>query len=86
MPLDDLDLNLTYLYVGDRKDRRGWGATAQRVLLKHYHKIDLSARYIVNEYLEVFGRIENLLDEDYQEVDGYGSPGISFYGGGKVTY
>lgn len=53
---------------------------------KYYHKIDLSGRYIVNDNFEIFGRVENLFDEHYQEVDGYGVPGISFYGGVKVTF
>jgi len=30
--------------------------------------------------------VENLLNQFYEEVDGYGMPGISFYGGGKVTF
>lgn len=85
-PFEDLGLNLSFLYVGDRRDRRWVGGTQTQIILKHYHKIDLSGRYIVNENFEVFGRVENLLDRHYQEVDGYGAPGISFYGGGKVTF
>ena len=85
-PLDNLDFNVTYLYVGNRKDRRWIGAAQTQIILKGYHKVDLSGRYIVNDNFEIFGRVENLLDKHYQEVDGYGTPGISFYGGGKVTY
>ncbi|MBN1871398.1 MAG: TonB-dependent receptor [Candidatus Omnitrophica bacterium] len=82
-PTDKLNVNLTYLYVGNRKDN---SYTGNQTILDDYHKVDVSARYLVNEYLELFGRIENLLDKHYQEVDGYGVPGISFYGGGKVTF
>ena len=85
-PMANLDFNISYLYIGNRKDRRGWGATQQQILLKHYHKVDLSYRYIINENFEVFGRVENLFDEHYQEVDGYGVPGLSFYAGAKTTF
>jgi len=35
--------------------------------------------------VEVFGRIENLLDKDYQEVLGYSSPGIGAFVGVRAT-
>jgi vitamin B12 transporter len=85
-PMENLDFNLTYLYTGNRKDPRWVGGVQQQIILEDYHKVDLSARYIVNENFEAFGRIENLLDKHYQEVDGYGTPGISFYAGAKTKF
>ena len=35
--------------------------------------------------LEVFGRAENLFDEDYEEVYGFETPGIAAFGGIRVT-
>lgn len=84
-PIEKLDLNISYLYIGNRKDRR-WVGGEHQIILEHYHKVDLSGRYAINENFELFGRIDNLLDKHYQEVDGYGTPGISFYGGGKAIY
>jgi vitamin B12 transporter len=85
-PIESIDFGISYLYVGNRKDKRWVGGTQSQIILEDYHKIDLSGRYIVNENFEVFTRIENLLDKHYQEVDGYGAPGISFYGGGKAIF
>jgi vitamin B12 transporter len=34
----------------------------------------------------MFGRIENLLDKDYEEVLGSGTPGITGYGGIRLSY
>ena len=31
--------------------------------------------------MKLFGRIENLFDVDYEEIYGFGTPGISAYGG-----
>jgi vitamin B12 transporter len=40
-------------------------------------RVDLSARYALNDRVEFYGRIENLLDEHYQQILGYGTPGLS---------
>ena len=91
IPIENLSFNLSYLYVGGRKDVRWvetapWVWTEEQINLKHYNKVDVSSRYVINKNFEVFGRIDNLLDERYQEVDGYGMPGIAFYGGCKATF
>ena len=49
-------------------------------------RVDLSAAYAVNDTIELYGRIENLLDADYQQVSGYGTPGLSAYGGVRLTF
>ena len=35
--------------------------------------------------LEVFGRVENLFDEDYEEVYGFEAPGFAAFGGIRMT-
>ncbi len=47
--------------------------------------VDLAATYKVLPYLELFGRIDNLFDEDYTE-SAYCMPGLSVYGGVKLQY
>ncbi|MDD5679994.1 MAG: TonB-dependent receptor [Candidatus Omnitrophica bacterium] len=85
-PLDNLSFNVSYLFVADRKDIRWVGGTEEQIVLKHYNKVDLSGRYVINKYAEIFGRVENLLNQNYEEADGYGMPGIAFYGGCKTTF
>jgi vitamin B12 transporter len=49
-----------------------------------YEKVDLAASYkLLDQWrflkgLTLFGRIENLLDEDYQEAKGFPAPGFNF--------
>ena len=50
------------------------------VRLAPYARVDLSATYRVSE-LSIFGRIENLLNADYQDVQGYNTAGLSAYAG-----
>lgn len=47
--------------------------------------VDLAATYKPFAYLELFARIDNLLDEDYTE-SAYSMPGMSVYGGLKLQY
>ncbi|MEM9305470.1 MAG: TonB-dependent receptor [Pseudomonadota bacterium] len=49
-------------------------------------RVDLSARYTLSRNAEIFGRIENLLDEDYQQILGYGTPDLSGYLGFRYRF
>jgi vitamin B12 transporter len=79
------NLNLGVSYTGEREDLDFSAFPAERVELKGYTLVDLAASYAVTKSLEVFGRVENLLDEDYEEVKGYGTPGIGVFAGLKAT-
>jgi vitamin B12 transporter len=78
-------VNLGVSYIGKREDLDFSVFPSERVELKGYTLVDLAASYDITKNLEVFGRVENILDEDYEEVKGFGTPGISAFGGLKVT-
>ena len=46
--------------------------------------INLLGSYRLSDNLEVFARIENLIDEDYQEVFGFYAPGIGGFAGPRI--
>ena len=46
--------------------------------------VNLNATYAVAPHLELFGRIENLLDRRYVEVVSFATPGRAAYGGVRV--
>lgn len=86
--LDDrANVNLGMDYNGAQKDFE-FDALFNRsiVELDAYTLVNLQGRYDVTENIQVFARGENLLDEDYQEVFTYGTPGISAFAGMKVTF
>jgi vitamin B12 transporter len=39
----------------------------------------------VSAAVEIYGRIENLFDENYQQISGFGTPGLSAYAGVRLT-
>ncbi|MDZ4760287.1 MAG: TonB-dependent receptor [Alphaproteobacteria bacterium] len=40
-------------------------------------RLDAAASYEISTGVEVYGRLENVLDEQYQQIGGYGAPGLS---------
>jgi len=90
-PGDRLTLYLGGIYNGKQLDNdyRNYfinGFMAEKTALGSYTVVNASANYRVTDWLEVFGRVENMTDEDYQEVLGYATPGISGFAGIRVRY
>ncbi|PQA88599.1 TonB-dependent receptor plug domain-containing protein [Hyphococcus luteus] len=47
-------------------------------------RLDLRGAYQLTDALELYGRVENATDAAYQDVSGYGEPGLAAYGGVRV--
>ncbi len=77
-------LNLTAIFVGDRTDKDFSTWPAATVTLDSYTLLNLAGSLAISDKLKLTGRVENLLDEQYQEVFGYGTAGISAYLGIKA--
>jgi vitamin B12 transporter len=60
---------------------RSFDDAANSFVLKPYTLVDLRASWPVNDAIEVYGRVENALDDDYETVRNYGSPGRGAYVG-----
>ncbi len=58
----------------------------QRVRLAGFALINVAGSFKLNEHVEVFGRIENLLDAKYQQVFTFGSPGLAAFAGLRVRF
>ncbi|MCZ6830460.1 MAG: TonB-dependent receptor [Gammaproteobacteria bacterium] len=54
--------------------------------LDEYEVINLSASFTLTPGLQVYGRVENLLDKDYQEVLTYNASGIAGYAGVRYSF
>jgi vitamin B12 transporter len=78
-PQGALSINLNIRGSYDAVD--GFG-----VKIDDYEVVDLSARYQLIPSLELFGRVENLLDEDYEEVPTYNTSGIAGYAGVRFSF
>ena len=73
------NLNTEIIYVGKREDTNF--LTGSRIEMKDYILVNLAAHYNVFDFLRLNFRLDNLLNEDFEEIFGYATPGRSFYGG-----
>ena len=83
-PIDTLQLSATWLRVSDWIDGNR-DFSIQRLTAPGYTVVNVAANYTVNQYTTVFGRIDNLFNEQYQNPTGFDRPGIGIFGGMRVT-
>ncbi len=83
-PQDRGSATLTVRYNGatDDTDFRTFATTR----LKSFTLVNLAGAWSLNEHIEVFGRIENLTDEDYFEVFNFRTPGRAAYAGVRARF
>lgn len=72
--------------VGQKADTAYVSYSSVPVAIAGYTLLNLAGSYDVNKYLQLSGRIDNLLNKQYEEVYGYGTSGLAGYGGIKVAY
>ncbi len=80
------NLNLGVHYVGKRSDVDYSAYPYPRVEMPGYVLANIAASYNLTRNFQVFCRIDNLLNRDYEEVKGYGTPGISAFGGIRIPF
>ena len=56
------------------------------VSLQEYVLVNLNADYKLTDRFSVFGRVENLFDEHYEEVFSFATPGAAAYGGVRARF
>jgi vitamin B12 transporter len=77
-------LNLTGIFVGERTDKDFSTWPAATVKLDSYTLVNLAGSLLISDKIKLTARLENLLNEQYQEAFGYGTPGRSAYAGVKA--
>ena len=73
-------------FVGGRDDFSYASWPAARVRLGNYQLLRLAASWQLSERLELSGRLENGLDDDYEDVLGYRMPGRAAYLGARLRF
>ncbi len=77
-PDGQLSATLLVRYNDEEQDATG--------VVGAWTRVDVSARFILSDGITVYARIENLLDRHYQQVLGYGTPGLSGYIGARLSF
>jgi vitamin B12 transporter len=82
---NNFNISSEIIFTGERDDKDFSMFPAQRIKLKDYSVVNVSASYSFFSFLQLYGRVENLFDADYEEVLGYSTPGLSGYAGIKLS-
>lgn len=80
-----VNINLTANYVGKRVNNYDF-LTGAPVILESYTKADIAASYRIMKNINLFGRVENFNNREYEEVKDYGTAGRSYYAGLKAEF
>lgn len=76
-----LTAGLTVQYVGDSFDN-----AANTRLLKSYVLTDVRMSYPINDTFELYGRVENLFDQQYETLYRYGTLGRGAFAGVRARF
>ncbi len=74
-----LNLALSMTYNGKESDTWTPGTDG-------WTRFDLRTAYTISDNIELYARVDNLFDKEYQQVYGYGTPDRSFHAGIRGTF
>ena len=86
LPNNKTNLNVTFNYVGQRFDRDFALFPAPLVTLHRYIVVNTALTHNISPRMQAFIRADNLTNEVYQEVYGFGTAAISGYAGGSFVW
>ena len=77
------NLNLNVTHNGEQQDLffPPFPEPSQRLDLDSYTLVSLSGHFDISDTFRLLARVENLLDEEYEEVFGFRAPGVGVYAG-----
>ena len=79
------NLNFSLNYVDEQIDSDFSTFPAGEVRLDDYFLVNISGSYDITENFNLYARINNLLDDSYQDVYGFETLGQTIYAGIKVN-
>jgi vitamin B12 transporter len=65
---------------------RSFDNASNSVVLDSYTVVDLRAAFVFRDNLELYGRLENAFDEEYETIARYGTPGRALFVGVRQSF
>ena len=79
-------ITLAVDYNGRQEDLDFRSFNSARVTLRDYTLVRLAGQYVITRNVSLTARVENLLDQDYEEVFSYRPSGRAFYAGVQARF
>ncbi len=80
-PTEKLGINISGISVSSQYSTR-----TSAVKQAGYTVVNLAARYDVDERTQIWARIDNIFDEDYEEIETFQTAGFSAYAGVRIQF
>jgi vitamin B12 transporter len=77
-------LSLTHIGARDDQEWIGWVST--RVQMDPFTLFNATVSWDILPNMQLHLRLDNILDQQYELIKGYGTPGFSIYGGFKIQF
>jgi vitamin B12 transporter len=84
-PTDRVTSQVEWRVYGKRFDNDFSAYPPVRTTLAGYGLVNLAISFKANDTFEIFTRVDNIFDQEYEEVLGYGTMGCAAYGGVKAS-
>jgi len=75
------NIRLSLIHIGEREDLDYSTWPAEPDTLTDYTLFNSVISYDITQQIQAFLRMDNILNEKYEMIKGYGTPGFSVYGG-----
>jgi vitamin B12 transporter len=80
-PIDPLTLSATVLHVGGWLDVPREGGPPANLFAPGYTLVNLRGDYALTKEFNIYGRVDNLFNQHYQNPTGFLAPGLGVYAG-----
>ena len=84
--LEKGDVNLSLFHVGEREDVDTSSWPSSQVTLPSYTLLNTAFSFDITPHIQIFIRLDNVLNVKYEMLKGYGTPGFSFYSGATISF
>lgn len=81
-PIERVDLTASVRWLDDRLDFSP--VTFAIIEANDYAVVDVMVRFAATGWLDVYARVENAADEDYEAIAGFRQPGVAAYAGVRI--
>ncbi len=80
------NLFLSLVHLGSRDDSEWIDWISTRVRMAPFTLLNATVSYDIRPLVQLYLRLDNILDTDYELIKGYGTPGFSAYGGFEIHF
>ncbi len=77
-------LRLSLTHIGARDDQEWIDWISTRVQMDPFSLLNCTISWDIFPNIQLYLRMDNILDQQYELIKGYGTPGLSAYGGFKI--